>query len=188
GIVAGDLGRRLRARRPGHRPRDPGGELADRAPRAAQRGAERPVERVEDAGGVLAGDRDGLRGRALPDRAAGELHLGDHVLDRLGAAGRGDEGMAQRRPMEVAAHRRHLQHRLLGVLLHGTAGHRADMICAEARPRKVPRNEPMSAISTPTGTSWRLKALATTGAEAIPPMFAVEETAIENRSVRVSLA
>ena len=46
----------------------------------------------------------------------------------------------------------------------------------------------MSAKSTPTGTSCRLNAPATTGAEAIPPMFAVLATAMLKSSVFVSFA
>src|SRR5699024_6052647 len=63
-----------------------------------------------------------------------------------------------------------------------------DMICAVHSPRNVPANAPMSAKSTPTGTSCRLNAPATTGAEAIPPMFAVLATAMLNSSVFVSFA
>ena len=43
----------------------------------------------------------------------------------------------------------------------------------------------MRAKSTPTGTSCRLKALATTGAEATPPMLAVEATAMLDGTKRV---
>src|SRR5699024_696819 len=72
----------------------------------------------------------------------------------------------------------------------GVHGHHPipDMICAVHSPRNVPANAPMSAKSTPTGTSCRLNAPATTGAEAIPPMFAVLATAMLNSSVLVSLA
>src|SRR5699024_97586 len=72
----------------------------------------------------------------------------------------------------------------------GVHGHHPipDMICAVHSPRNVPANAPMSAKSTPTGTSCRLNAPATTGAEAIPPMFAVLATAMLNSSVFVSLA
>src|SRR5690606_10542304 len=158
-----------------------------------ERGAQRPVESGGDRRRGLPGDGERLRRGALPDRAACELDLGDHVLDRLGAAGGGDEGAQQRGAVAVGADRDHVQWIRARpcdwsclVAVHGTLpGHSADISCAAARPRKVARNEPMSAISTPTGTSCRLKALATTGAEAMPPMFAVEETAIENRSVWV---
>ena len=63
-----------------------------------------------------------------------------------------------------------------------------DRIWADQRPRNVPRNVPIRANSTPTGTSCRLNAPATTGAEAIPPMFAVLATAMLKSSVRLSFA
>jgi hypothetical protein len=146
GVVEGDLERGLRARRAGQRVRDPGRELADRAARARERPAEGAVERGEDAARILTGHGEGLGGRALPDHAAGELDLGHDVLDRLGAARRGDEGMAQRRPVAVPAQRDHLQQGLLGVVpRHGGPAHSADMIWAAARPTKVPMNEPIRA-------------------------------------------
>src|SRR5690606_20094777 len=52
----------------------------------------------------------------------------------------------------------------------------------------VPENAPMRANSTPTGTICRWKALATTGADAMPPRLAVLATARFDSSTFASLA
>src|SRR5699024_10249387 len=103
--------------------------------------------------------------------------MGEGALQAAGGAGRGRRAVRRGRG---AAGRgwasRHGRHPI------------PDMICAVHSPRNVPANAPMSAKSTPTGTSCLLNAPATTGAEAIPPMFAVLATAMLNSSVFVSFA
>ena len=149
GVVQGDVGRRSGAGGSGRGAGDQGAELGEGAVGPGQRRGQGAGEGGQDGLGVLSGDRDGLGRRALADGPTLELHIDHHVLDGLGAPGRGHERAQQAGPVAVRTHRHHAR----AVLWIQCRAHSIDITWAAARPIQVPMKEPIRAYSTPTGTS-----------------------------------